>query len=433
MVIEVTLIVVAVAVLLALGVPVVFTFGMATIAMALLAWPGTVGLNFLALNTYSVITTDSLIAIPLFVLMAEIVMVSGLGTRVFDAVQRLLGRTPGGLAASSMVSCIGFAAVTGSSAANTATVGSVAIGEMLRRGYDKRLSLGSIAAGGALGILIPPSTFMVVYGVLADTSIVKLFVAGVVPGLMLGGMFLVYIVGRALLNPCLAPRVTTAMSTADYPRALGQMLPLALLAIVMLGSIYAGVATPNEIGALGVVAALLLAAVQARLDVHTLNGALHRAVVTTCMIFWIMIGTWSFGFILNHLGAGAALARWTQELALSKYAILLTINVLLFLLGMILDPGAILMLVTPVVLPVLKAAEIDLIWFGIIFTLNMEMGMITPPFGMNLFIMKGIAPPDVRMADIIAGAAPFILIEILAILIVVLWPQVALWLPSQIT
>jgi C4-dicarboxylate transporter, DctM subunit len=418
--------------LLALGVPVVFTFGLATIAMALVTWPGTIGLSFLALNTYSVITTDSLIAIPLFVFMAEVVMFSGLGTNVFDGVQRLLGRIPGGLASSSMVSCIGFAAITGSSAANTATVGSVAVGEMLKRGYDKRLAVGSIAAGGALGILIPPSTFMVVYGVLTDTSIVDLFIAGVIPGLMLGGAMLAYIVVRSVLDPALAPPVRTRMSRAVLLRACIEVLPLLALALGMIGAIYAGIATPNEIAALGVLGALLLAATQARLSLANLYGALVRAVTTSSMIFWIMIGTWSFGFILNHLGVGEMLATTAKQMDLSVYAILLVINLLLFVLGMFLDPGAILMLVTPIALPLLKAANIDLIWFGIIFTLNMEMGMITPPFGMNLFIMKGISPPSVSMWDIVVGAAPFILIEIVAIIIIVAWPQLALWLPGKI-
>lgn len=421
---------IAALILLIAGVPVVFTFGLATIAMALVTWPGTVGLNMLALNSYSVVTSDTLIALPLFVFMAEIIMVSGLGNRVFEAVQRLMWRVPGGLAATSMVASIGFAAITGSSAANTATVGGVAVKEMLDRRYDRRLTVGSIAAGGALGILIPPSTFMVVYGSLTNTSIAELFIAGILPGLMLGGMFLAYIVVRAMLNPSLTPSVRMASAWADYVGAFFQILPLAALSVAMLGAIYAGIATPNEVAAIGVAGALLVALLQSDLKFATLLAATQRAVVTTCMIFWIMIGTWSFGYILNYLGVGASLASLIQEFGVSPIAILLAINLLLFVLGMFLDPGAILMLVTPLALPVLRAAEIDLVWFGIIFVINMEMGMITPPFGMNLFIMKGIAPPEVRMSDIVMGAVPFLILEVLAIAILIVWPQIVLWLPG---
>lgn len=428
--IAVTGIAIAALVLLVAGVPVVFSFGLATIGMALVTWPGTVGLNLLALNSYTVVTSETLIALPLFVLMAEIIMVSGIGKRVFDAVQRLFWRVPGGLAATSMFASIGFAAITGSSAANTATVGGVAVKEMLDRNYDKRLTVGSIAAGGALGILIPPSTFMIVYGSLSNTSIAELFMAGVIPGLMLGGAFVVLIIIRAMLNPALAPRLNLALTPRDYVGAALQILPVAALSFGMLGAIYAGIATPNEIGALGVAGALLIAIVQEKLGWREFMRATRRAVVTTSMIFWIMIGTWSFGYILNYLGFGATLARLIQEFGVSQLAILLTINVLLFILGMFLDPGAIIMLVTPLALPVLRAAEIDLIWFGIIFVINMELGMITPPFGINLFIMKGIAPPEVSMSDIVRGAVPFMVIEVIAIGVLIMWPQIALWLPG---
>jgi C4-dicarboxylate transporter, DctM subunit len=418
--------------LLIVGVPVAFAFGLITVILALAAWPGLLGLNILAINTYSVVTNETLIALPLFIFMAEIVMGSGLGTRVFDGVQRLLWRVPGGLAATSMASCIGFASITGSSAANTATVGRVAVQEMIDRKYDKRLAVGSIAAGGALGILIPPSTFMVVYGVLTNTSVAMLFVAGILPGLMLGAMFLGYIILRAMITPELAPRISLASSIGEYARAAASVVPLLLLAGALLGAIYAGIATPNEIAAIGVAGAILLSVILSGFDATGLWLAAKRAVVVSCMIFWIMIGTWSFGYILNYLGVGGMLASLIQDYSVSPLAVILAINLLLFVLGMFLDPGAILMLVMPLALPVLRAAEIDLIWFGIIFTINMELGMITPPFGMNLFIMKGIAPRSVRMNDIVMGAVPFMILELVAIAILIIWPEIALWMPQQL-
>lgn len=417
--------------LLGAGVPIVFTFGLCTLALALMTWPGALGLNMVAFNTYNVVTAETVIAVPLFVLMAEVIMVSGLGTRVFDAVQKLFWRIPGGLATSSMISSIGFAAITGSSVANTATVGGVAIKEMVDRRYDHRLAVGSIAAGGALAILIPPSTFMVIYGVITNTSIVKLFVAGVIPGLMLGGMFIAYIMIRTILKPTLAPSVRPEYGSGWVLKAIWDVLPLATLAFSMLGALYAGIATPNEVAAIGVVLATLIGILQAEMTVTKFYSAVARAVVTNCMIFWIMIGTWSFGYILTYLGVGNEISELVRIWGVQPLAIILAINVLLLILGCLLDPGAIVMLVMPLVLPVLIAANIDLVWFGIIFTINMEMGMVTPPFGLNLFVMRGIAPAQVRTSDIIWGALPFVVIEMLAIAVLTAFPQIALWLPSM--
>ena len=424
------LLVVAGFVLLGAGVPITFTFGLCTVALALYTWPGTLGLGMVSINTYNVVTTETIIAVPLFVLMAEVIMVSGLGTRVFDAVQKLFWRIPGGLATSSMISSIGFAAITGSSVANTATVGGVAVKEMVDRKYDHRLAVGSIAAGGALAILIPPSTFMVIYGVVSNTSIVKLFVGGVIPGLMLGGMFIAYIMARCIANPALCPSVRPSYKNDWVLKAIWDVLPLATLAVSMLGVLYAGIATPNEVAAVGVVLATIIALFQADLTVAKLYSAVTRSVVTNCMIFWIMIGTWSFGYILTYLGVGKQISDLVQIWGVQPLAIILAINLLLLVLGCLLDPGAIVMLVMPLVLPVLLAAHIDLVWFGIIFTINMEMGMVTPPFGLNLFVMRGIAPPEVSTADIIWGAMPFVLIEMLAIAILTAFPKIALWLPS---
>jgi tripartite ATP-independent transporter DctM subunit len=424
------LIIVAGFVLLGAGVPITFAFGLCTIALALVTWPGVIGLNMVALNTYSVVTTETIIAVPLFVLMAEVIMVSGLGTRVFDAVQKLFWRVPGGLATSSMISSIGFAAITGSSVANTATIGGVAVKEMVDRKYDHRLSVGSIAAGGALAILIPPSTFMVIYGVVTNTSIVKLFLAGVIPGLMLGGMFIAYIMIRSIMNPSVAPSVRPDYSEGWILKAIWDVLPLATLALSMLGALYAGIATPNEVAAIGVVLATVIALFQAELTVAKIYKAVGRAIITNCMVFWIMIGTWSFGYILSYLGVGTQIAGLVQAWGVEPLAIILAINLLLLVLGCLLDPGAIVMLVMPLALPVLTAANIDLVWFGIIFTINMEMAMVTPPFGLNLFVMRGIAPSEVTTSSIIWGALPFVLIEMLAIALLTAFPNIALWLPS---
>jgi C4-dicarboxylate transporter DctM subunit len=371
-----------------------------------------------------------MLTLPLFILMAEIASFSGVGDAMYTAAHRWLSWLPGGLAIASVATCTGFAAICGSSPATAATVGLVAVPEMIKRGYDKRLALGCISVGGTLGILIPPSITMIVYGMITEVSIGKLFIAGVVPGLIMSLILCTAIATAVTMRPALAPRIEGGVSWGERFTSLKGVWAFLLLVITIMGSIYTGIATPTESAALGATVALLIAWVYRRLTWKALNGALLRTVTVTTMIMFMVLGGFVFAFLLSTMGIPQYVTNWIVGMEVSRWTVMIIINVIFLILGCLLDPMAIMVICLPILFPIVTKLGFDPVWFGIVVTINVEMGMITPPFGLNLFILKA-SLKDASMDDIVKGSLPFVLLLMLGLAIVMLFPSLATWLPRR--
>jgi len=415
--------------LLALGMPIAFSMGfLSTVGIVTLLGPKQ--LYMLGQTAYTTPNSYVLTAIPMFILMAEVLTGGAMTDDLFNAANKWLGRFRGGLALSSVVACAIFAALTGSSAADTAAMGKVCVPEMMKRGYDKRLATGSVCAGGALGILIPPSILMIIYGSLTDQSIARLFIGGVFPGILLTALFMAYILLVCKFKPHFAPDPERGIPWKDKLRsALKIWWVLALLLLIM-GTIYAGICTPTEAAACGCVGAVALTIIQKKgMNWKELRTGILRTVRVTCMVLIIMVGAMIFGYFLTHLGIPQGLVKWVTQLQVSRWVVMIAINLLLIGLGCILDVPSIIMITIPILYPVITALGFDPIWFGIVVTMNMEMANITPPMGLNLFVMRAIVP-EVKIGDIIMGVFPFICIQALGLALVLGFPQLALWLPN---
>lgn len=423
-----TIILVCLPLLIFSSVPVVFSLGILSVGITV-AFIGTNPLFLFATNAFGQVTHFTLVCVPLFILMAEIMLCSEISNDFFKIATMWVGRLPGGLAVSSEIGCTMFAATMGTSSANTAIMGLVAVPEMIERGYDNRLAAGCVAAGGALGILMPPSVLLIFYGVLVQESIGKLFIAGVLPALLLTGIFVAYIIIRCSLNPSLAPK-SPSVPWGEKWSSLWKIWPVICLMIFLFGGIYTGVCTPTEVAAIGVLVATIISIVYKKFNLLTIRSAILRTVRVTCMIMWILVAAMAFGQIITFLGIPQQLSTWALSLSLSRWFILIGIQIILLIVGCFLDPGAIIMIFTPIFAPVVNALGFDLIWFGILFTINMEMGFITPPVGMNLFVMKSIVPDSVSFSDIVHGVLPFFWLEALGLSLLMIFPQIALWLPS---
>ena len=426
-IISIILIVVLV-ILLGLGTPISFCVG----------FLGVVGiLNYLdAATLYQIaeIAADSgtnlfMLTLPLFIFMAEVVSFSGVGDDLYTAAHNWLSWLPGGLAISSIATCTGFAAISGSSPATAATVGLVSIPEMIKRGYNKRLAVGSIAVGGTLGILIPPSITMIIYGVITEVSIGKLFVAGIIPGIILSFILSVAIALAVKVKPDLAPRIQ-AVSWGERVSSLKHVWAFVVLALSIMGSIYAGIATPTESAAIGATLSLVIALLYRRLTVKSIHGALLRTVAVTAMIMFLVIGGSVFAFLLSTLTIPQYVTESITGMNVSRWSIMIMINFILLIMGCLLDPMAIMVIVLPIIFPIVTQLGFDPVWFGIVVTINVEMGMITPPVGLNLFILKG-AVPGIDMKDIVGGSLPFLLLLLLGLVIIMVFPSLATYLPGR--
>ena len=415
-------------VLMLLGVPIAFSLG--TVALALgIMFIGPRILYLFGTLAYGKVNSFALVAVPLFIFMAEMILVSGAAKDAFEALDKWLSALPAGLAIASQVACALFAAVCGASTATTAVIGGMAVPEMVDRGYNKRLATGSIAAGGALGVLIPPSILLIIYGIIAEQSIGQLFIGGIVPGIMLMVLRVAYFIGRVAIDPMMAPR-EKRVTWEDRFRCLWKILPLLVLAIFMFGALYSGIATPTEVAGVGCFASLLIAASYRRLTWDLVKEAFEKTARTTCFVIWILVAAASFGYVLSFLNVPQKLVGWALNLDVSPYVILIAVNLLLFVLGCIMDPAAIIMVTVPMLAPLMQALGFDLIWFGVMFVVNMELAEITPPLGLNLYIMKAVAPPGISLNDIIIGSIPFMILDVVGLIFVIIWPQLILWLPS---
>jgi len=416
--------------LLCLGVPIAFSLcGIATVGMFFIRGPK--GLYLLFNTAYAESTNFLLLAIPLFILMANLLKFSGMGDDLYEVVYRWMGRVPGGLAAGTVIICALFAAMAGISSVATISMGLIALPSMLKRGYHKYLGVGSIAAGGALGILIPPSIIMILYGAVAEVSIGKLFIGGIIPGMLLCSIFIIYIFIRSLLSPQLAPPVKERYSFAQKLVVLKGIILPAILVMVVLGVIYGGVCTPTEASAVGALGAIICALIYGRLSWPSLKEALWETMRLNAMVFWIIIGALSFSHFLAYAEIQGLIQQAILELEVSPWVILISMQLIFFVLGMFLDPAGIIMITTPIFVPIVTKLGFDPLWFGILFVINMEMAYITPPFGFNLFIMKGVVPPDISMTDIYRSIVPFVFLQALCLALVLLFPDLALWLPGK--
>ena len=415
------ILVVVLVILLGLGTPISFSVGFLTI-VGILTF-----LDPAILYQIAEVAADSgtnlfMLTLPLFIFMGEVVSFSGIGDDLYTAAHNWLNRLPGGLAISSI-------AISGSSPATAATVGLVSIPEMIKRGYNKKLAVGSIAVGGTLGILIPPSITMIIYGVITEVSIGKLFIAGIIPGIILSFILCVAIALAVKAKPDLAPR-TQAVSWAERVSSLKHVWPFIILALSIMGSIYAGIATPTESAAIGATLSLVIALLYRRLTLASLHGALLKTVAVTAMIMFLVIGGNVFAFLLSTLTIPQYITESITALNVSRWWIMIIINFILLVMGCLLDPMAIMVIILPIIFPIVIQLGFDPVWFGIVVTINVEMGMITPPVGLNLFILKG-AVPGIEMKDIVGGSLPFLLLLMLGLVIIMVFPSLATWLPGQ--
>ncbi|MDD5704208.1 MAG: TRAP transporter large permease subunit [Dehalococcoidales bacterium] len=426
----ITILVGGLVILLALGVPVAFTLGSLSVLFFIILF-GFKGLTLLAGIAWDLSTNFTVVCLPLFVLMAEIICECKIAEDAFKSASKWLSWLPGGLGVSTIAGSAVSAAMIGTSTGNTAVVGVMATPEMIKNKYTPSLATGSVAAGGALGVLIPPSGLFILFGILFEQSIGKLFIAGLVPGVMLAAMFVMYIVIFATIKPEYAPALK-GVTWRERWFSLKDLWAVIILVVAIFYLLYSGAATPTEIAGLGAFIALIIGLAYRRLSMSGLKRILLRTVTTTCMLMWILFGAFSLTYILTYFGLPASLATWVGGLEVSPLVVIIGINVLLIFMGMILDPAAIIMLVAPIFYPMITQLGFDPLWFCVMFVVNMEMAEITPPFGLNLFVMKGLFP-EIPMSTVIRGVIPFVIIQLIALALVVAFPQIALWLPGTMS
>lgn len=415
---------------LLLGLPLAFAFGGVAIVFTTLLW-GPKSLFIVPLTAYEDGTNYILLAVPLFVFMANILEHSGIAEELYDMMYKWMGRIAGGLAIGTVIICAIFAAMAGISGVATITMGLIALPSMLKRGYSKFMAVGCVSAGGTLGILIPPSVIMILYAFLTEESVGKLFIAGIFPGIVITLLFIGYIAIRCLIRPALGPSIEERASWKEKIISLrAVVLPIFLIALV-LGVIYTGICTPTEASAIGAFGALVCAFIHRRLTWQVFTRSLERTLLLTCMVMWILIGATCFTQLYTALGAPDMLNEMISGLKVSKWVLLSLMMTVFFILGMFMDPAGIIMICTPVFLPIIRMFGFDTVWFGILFTICMEMGYITPPFGFNLFYMRAIVPEGITMADIYRSIVPFVALEIIGLIVVIVFPELATWLPAK--
>lgn len=419
-------------VLLVGGVWIAFSVGLAG-AVALFPVLGPRTLALFGLMSWDTTTSFVLVAVPLFVFMGEIISSGGLVERLYTGVARLITGLPGGLLQTNLIACTIFAACSGSSLATAATMGRVAYHEQVgRRGYDASIVLGSIAGGGTLGILIPPSIFFIVYGSIAEQSVGRLFLAGFFPGLMMSSIFMAYVAVRCTIRPRLVPRVAVAGDAGpglwrERVRALGHIWPFAVLIVAVLGSIYGGVATPTEAAGVGAAASLLIALAYRVLTWDRFRAACLGTVRTTSMIFIIIISARIMTVALAYFGVPAAMRNFALSFG-SPLVLLLLISLAYLLLGTIFEDFSLMIILLPFVLPAIQAAGYDPIWFGVYMCMLLQAGLLSPPVGLNLFVIQGVT--GTSLGQVVRGSMPFFALLLAGAALLVAFPPIALWLPS---
>lgn len=414
-----------------MGTPLAFVLGGVSV---IFLWfeMGPIGFYLVASKMWETMQNATLMAIPLFVFMAILLEKSGVADDLYDMMHKWLGGLRGGLAIGTVLICVIFAAMSGISGAAVVTMGTIALPKMLERGYDKRLALGAINAGGGWGILIPPSILMVLYALLTEVSVGRLFAAGIGPGLLLFGLVSLYIGGRCLIQPELGPALPREErgSFVEKLRSLRAVILPILIVTIVLGAIFGGFATPTEAAAIGVFGALVATAVNGQLSWGVIHSAAIATLRLTALIIWILFAAHAFSTAYTALGAASLISNLMTGLPGGDWGALIFMLLILFVFGMVLDPVGIMLITLPVFLPIVESAGFDPIWFGILFIIMMEVGYMTPPFGFNLFYLKGVAPKDITMGDIYVSVIPYVLVTLLGVLLIILFPAIALFFPE---
>ncbi len=403
-----------------------------------IALPGVVylslqgGLNMLAgigMASWGSMDSFTLVAAPLFIFLAEVMQGSGVSSRIYGGLARIVSVLPGGLLQTNIVGCALFASMTGSSVATAASIGGVALPQLVERGYQRRISAGSLAAGGTLGILFPPSVAMIIYSTVTELSVAKLFMAGVIPGLLLSAMFMIYIGIYARLRRGVAPAERGPATIAEALKAVADVLPFLLLITGTMGSIYAGLATPVEAAAVGCVIGVLISAIWGNLDWRGLLVTIDRSVRVSGNILFIIYAAYIYAYAIGLSGIGERVTAWLVGLHLSQTGFFLALFVLYTVLGCFIESIGMIVITVPLLFPALAAYHIDPIWFGVILVMFVELGQISPPIGINLFVIQSVW--DGSLTDVVLGTVPFHLIMFLLLAMLIAWPQIALWLPGH--
>ena len=371
----------------------------------------------------------TLTALPLFVWMGEILFRTKLSENLFKGLSPWMQKLPGGLIHVNVVGCALFAAISGSSAATVATVGKMSIPELRKRNYPEKILLGSLAGSGTLGLLIPPSIILIIYGVAVQESIAKLFIAGILPGIMIALIFMSYVIIWSMINKKSMPKIIENYTFLEKVKRSKQLLPVIILILAVIGSIYTGIATATEAASLGVVGALILSYFQKSLTLKTFKSSLLGATKTSCMIAFILAGSTFLSLAMGFTGLPRNLALWIQNMDLSPYVLIFVLMIFYIILGMFLDGISAVVLTMAIIEPMIRQAGFDMIWFGIFLVIVVEMAQITPPVGFNLFVLQGMAKKD--MGYIARSAFPLFLLMVLAVILVVIFPEIVLWMPEQ--
>lgn len=429
-----TLIFVSLLLALFLGLPVAFSCGGIATAACLFVW-GPRGLYSIVTTAYGEMTIFIFLAVPLFILMAEVIHVSGIAKQLFELMYYWMGSLRGGLAMGTVFICAVFAAMVGVSTASTASMGVVTVPPMLTRGYDNRLIAGVVAAGGALGILIPPSVLMIVLGSVVHLSVGKLFLGGVFPGILLALFFIVYIAVISFLRPNYAPAISAEkrVSWRKKLMLLKNLFAPGMLIVGVLGGIYLGICTPTEAAGIGALGAIIISAGMKKLKWNNLDAALKHTLLLTCMVLWITIGAVSLTKILQVTDIINVVQNMVLGWEFNRWIILVGMQIIFFILGMFLDPVGIIMITAPIFFPIVESLGFDPLWFGVLFIINMEMAYITPPFGFNLFVLRGIVQgTGISMRDIYWGIIPFVVCQMICLALMMIFPDVITWLPDKL-
>jgi C4-dicarboxylate transporter, DctM subunit len=385
--------------------------------------------GLLANSIWNSTNSFTLTALPLFILMGEILQRTSISTRLFNGLVPWLSSVPGRLLHINVVACSLFAAVSGSSAATTATVGQITLKELSKRGYDRQLALGSLAGAGTLGFLIPPSMIMIIYGFLSDTSIGKLFIGGIIPGLTLASFYIIYIISRGIANPSIMPSDIRSYTLKEKLKATWELGPVITLIIIILGSIYLGLATPTEAAAIGVTGAILIALGFKSLTLKNFQEAVLGAVKTTAYIMLIIVGASFLSQVVSFVGIARALSEFIAGMNLSPYLLMLVIGIMYLVLGCLLDGISIVVMTLPIVLPIVVNAGFDPLWFGIYLVFMVELSQITPPVGFSIFVIQGISNEPV--GKILKAILPFFVIMVIMVVIVTVFPELVTYLPEK--
>ncbi|TWT13911.1 TRAP transporter large permease [Reyranella sp. CPCC 100927] len=389
--------------------------------------------KLLSQYAWNILTTQELLALPLFIVMGEILFRTRLSRSLFDGLAPWAGLLPGRLLHVNVVGCSIFAAISGSSAATTQVVGRMALTELLKRGYSKDIAIGSLAGAGTLGFLIPPSNIMIIYGVLGDVSILKLFTAGFIPGMLLAGCFMVWVMIHTAIRRDLVPESERALrhvSMAQRLAALKDLAPAIFLILAVLGSMYGGIATPSEGAAVGVLGALIVAALQGGMTLQALRDIAVGSVLTCSMIAMILLGASILGSAAAFLGIPKAIADFVASFGLSPFLLIVALIAFYLVLGCFLDGFSMIVMTLPIVMPIVKAAGFDEVWFGIFLVLVVEMAQITPPVGFNLFVIQGLT--EEGLGYIARVTLPYLIIMVLFTMMITVFPEIALWLPQAL-